>query len=149
MADPADKTDAVKLLYGIAISDIREFKARQWDITKWAITVILALIIPRVLAADSVSSRIVEYLPWAGLAFGIWAIVVILRLQWSLRRSRRNLENYKDEWPSLRSGYGEPKAHHTSFFRDLDIWLFQIALIGAATVTLLLATCSAKGSPYG
>lgn len=146
MADTDDNIEAVKLLYGITIGDIREFKARQWDVTKWAITVILALIIPRLLAEGKLPSSIVELLLWIGMGLGVGATVVILRLQSSLRLSRRNLAKYKEDWPSLGSVYGDPKPHHTSYFRDWHVWLFQIALIGAAMVVLLMATGSWAGA---
>ena len=53
-----DKIDAVKFVYGVTIGDIREFKARQWDVTKWPITVILALIIQY---NNSTTSTSLEY----------------------------------------------------------------------------------------
>ena len=138
--EPANETEAVKLLYGVTIGDIREFKARQWDVTKWAIAVILALIIPRVLGDENLPPTIVQNLFWIGLVFGIWAVVVILRLQWSLRSSRQDLERYKTDWSALGSAYGDPKHCHTSFFRDWYVWLFQIALIVAALDVLAWAT---------
>lgn len=142
--EPDDGIEAVKLVYGVTISDIREFKARQWDVTKWTIAVILALIIPHVVGKEKLSPIIVGSLFWIGVAFGIWSVWTILRLQWSLRGCRRTLETYREKWPALKALDGDPKWLDKSFWRDFDVWLLQISFITAALYVLALATREAS-----
>ena len=141
--DPhANDIEAVKLVYGIAIGDIREFKARQWDLTKWTILVVLAMIVPNFLKQDAPKEarELTDLLFWIGWAISLGSITIILRLQWSLRDCRRNLERYKGEWPALKCLYGQPKWNHMSFWSDYYVWGFQIALILAALAILALVT---------
>jgi hypothetical protein len=138
MADD-EKIDAIKMLYDIAIGDIREFKARQWDVTKWPITVILALIIPLFLKEHRLPPAMMIIFLGAGLLLGCWSILVILRLQSSLRDCRQNLEKYKQSWPTLKEFYGESKPDHLCFCYTFYIWGFQIFLILVAMSILGVA----------
>ncbi len=140
-----DKIDAVKFVYGITIGDIREFKARQWDVTKWPITVILALIVPLFLAETNPPEEILVTFFVIGLALGLWSVCIIVRLQFSLRYNRRRLDGFKTQWPAIKETYGATKKYHLSVWYNCEVWLFQIGLIVVSMGILSLAYQQALG----
>ena len=112
--------------------------------TKWPITVILALIVPLFLA-ETPPKEILKPFFVIGLALGLWSIGIIVRLQFSLRDNRRHLDGYKTQWPAIKETCGATKQYHLSFWYNWYVWLFQIGLIIVSMGILYLAYQQALG----